>query len=257
MSPLKHIPNALTSMNLLCGCIGIVFCFTGHITGAGWLVLCAAAFDFADGFAARALHAHSAIGKDLDSLADVVTFGVLPSLIMMQLFITVNPLLHINASTPFPEFLLPWIPLLLAVFSALRLAKFNNDSRQKESFIGLPTPANALAIAAFPNLIQNYLVKSGTENLNIMELGAFNLFSHPVAYVAYILLMCWLLIAELPLFALKFKNFSWADNRYSYILLLCSLLLLFTFKIGALPLIVFLYVTLSLIKHISNFKKLT
>ena len=249
MSLKQHIPNFITCLNLLSGCVGIVFCFTGHITGAGWMILLAAVFDFLDGFAARSLKAYSAIGKDLDSLADVVTFGVLPAILMMQLFIVVNPQQHTNAAMPFPELILPWLPLLLAVFSAVRLAKFNNDKRQTNSFIGLPTPANALAIAAFPTLISNYLVNSTTQNNNWMEMAVYMLFQHPVAYIIFILTMSWLLIAEIPLFSLKFKNFSFRENFFPYLLLASAAILLFVFKIGALPLIVILYVLLSVIKN--------
>lgn len=249
MTVKKHIPNFITCLNLLSGCVGIVFCFTGHIAGSGWMILLAAAFDFMDGFAARGLKAYSAIGKDLDSLADMVTFGVLPAMIMMQLFIVVNPLHHTNAAMPFPELILPWLPLLLAVFSALRLAKFNNDARQTNSFIGLPTPANALAIAAFPNLIQNYLVNSTTQGNNWMEATVYLMFQHPTAYVIYILIMSWLLIAEIPLFSLKFKNFGFRENLFPYLLIIAATILLLVFKIGALPLIVILYVLLSVIKN--------
>lgn len=243
------IPNFITCLNLLCGCIGIVLCFTGHITGGSWMILLAAVFDFSDGFAARMLKAQSAIGKDLDSLADVITFGLLPSIVMMQLFITVNPFMHTNAGLPFPQMLLPWAPLLLAVFSALRLAKFNNDTRQTNSFIGLPTPANAMAIAAFPTLVQNYLVNNTTGNSSLMENSIYQLFLHPTFYILFIIFMSCLLVAEIPLFSLKFKNFTLRDNLFPYILIAAAVLLFIFFKIGALPLVIILYVLLSVIKN--------
>ncbi|OZA56958.1 MAG: CDP-diacylglycerol--serine O-phosphatidyltransferase, partial [Sphingobacteriales bacterium 39-40-5] len=139
----KHIPNSVTCLNLFSGCLGIVFAFQGNLIWASYAIVIAAVFDFFDGMLARLLKAYSDIGKELDSLADMVSFGVLPSVIIYQLF----------ALSPQIDFGADWLSFsafIIAVFSALRLAKFNIDTRQSENFIGLPTPANALLIASFP-----------------------------------------------------------------------------------------------------------
>lgn len=245
----KHIPNFITCCNLLCGCAGIVLCFNGHIAGAGMMIMAAALFDFCDGFAARALHAYSAIGKDLDSLADVVSFGVLPGMIMMQVFIAVNPDYHIGSAIPYPQALLPWVPCLIPVFSALRLAKFNNDPRQTDSFRGLPVPANGLLIAALPFIVQSYLVNAAGGSVSFIEQAVYTLFSTPVLMIIFVLLMCFLLVSELPLFALKFKSYGFSQNKYAYVLIASSAVLLLLYRIEALPLIIILYVLLSAVKH--------
>ncbi|HQS50964.1 MAG TPA: CDP-diacylglycerol--serine O-phosphatidyltransferase, partial [Daejeonella sp.] len=142
----KHIPNSVTCLNLFSGCLGIVFAFQGNLIWASYAIVIAAVFDFFDGMLARLLKAYSDIGKELDSLADMVSFGVLPSVIIYQLF----------ALSPQIDFGADWLSFsafIIAVFSALRLAKFNIDTRQSENFIGLPTPANALLIASFPLII--------------------------------------------------------------------------------------------------------
>ncbi|MBS1764146.1 MAG: CDP-alcohol phosphatidyltransferase family protein [Bacteroidetes bacterium] len=249
MSVKKHIPNLITCCNLLCGCVGIVLSFNGHLAGAGMMIMAAALFDFFDGFAARALHAYSAIGKDLDSLADVVSFGVLPGVIVMQVFIAVNPDYHLNSDMPFPQALLPWIPCLIPVFSALRLAKFNNDPRQTENFIGLPVPANGLMVASLPFIVQAYLVNASGGTVSFVEQTAFAMFQKPLLLSAFVLIMCFLLVSELPLFSLKFKSFELKQNIFPYLLIVTSALLLLMFRIEALPLIIILYVLLSAVKH--------
>jgi CDP-diacylglycerol---serine O-phosphatidyltransferase len=226
----KHIPNLLTCCNLLCGCLGIVAIFQGHAHLTPYLIWLAALFDFLDGFVARITKSFSAIGKELDSLADMVTFGVLPGAIMYHL------IQQISEST-----VLPFTGFLITIFSALRLAKFNIDTRQSENFIGLPTPANTLFISSLI-LIQehNYL---GLETI-ITNLGFL---------MGVTVLFSYLLIAEIKLFALKFKNFTWQKNKVKYIFLAISLLLIFTLKFVSLPVIIILYIALSIIdKFITN-----
>ncbi|GAA4457549.1 CDP-alcohol phosphatidyltransferase family protein [Nibrella saemangeumensis] len=225
---LKHLPNAMTCANLLCGCLGIVQVFEGELTIASWLILLAAVLDFLDGFVARALRAQSPIGKELDSLADCVTFGVLPAFIMFSLLRSPDTEIMKGDTAS----LLPYLSFSLAVFSALRLAKFNIDTRQSDSFIGVPTPANAMVIAALP-LILAYQPEYANWVLN------------PYVLYAYTLLMSYLLVAELPLFALKFKTFSWRKNRIKFIFLIVSALLLLILRFAAVPLIIFLYILLS------------
>ena len=225
----RHLPNFITCLNLFSGCIGIVYAFKGELIIAGYAILFAAIFDFFDGMIARLLKTYSDIGKELDSLADMVSFGVLPSVIVYQLFLqspqvgNVSPFLNMSA-------------FLIAVFSALRLAKFNVDVRQSENFIGLPTPANALLIASLPMILSqdNWFFSSYILNpffLFIFSLG-----------------MSILLVTEIPLISLKFKSLNWNDNLFRYILVISALLLVLIFKFAAVPIIVFIYILLSLIQ---------
>ncbi len=245
----NHIPNTLTCLNLLCGCIGIVLVFSGKIAGASYFIFAAMLFDFLDGFAARTLKAHSAIGKDLDSLADMVTFGVLPGMMLMQLFLTVNPGYRFSDDLTLWQNAIPYAGLIVIIFSALRLAKFNNDTRQTESFIGLPTPANAMMIAAFPFIIQNYLTKETQLRNHLIENATYHIFNNPSVFITFCGVMSYLLMAELPLFALKFKNLSWKNNQFQFVLLLMAIVLLLWLKIAAFPVIVLLYLLMSLVKN--------
>lgn len=240
----RHIPNFLTCCNLVCGCLGILSLFNfGHLYVdegpvfdfefelAAFFVWTACVFDFFDGFVARALKVSSPIGKELDSLADVVSFGVLPSMVMFK-YIS-SQLVYLEAyregSIPFLNYL-PLVALLIAAFSAVRLAIFNIDETQKDSFRGLPTPANALFITALPFL------NLEPENFII---------SAPALSVICIVLSL-LLVSRVDLFALKFKNFSWAENKLRFTFLILSVLLLAFFQVAAIPLIIILYIVLSL-----------
>lgn len=241
----KHIPNFLTCCNLLCGCLGIIQVFQGQIVVAAYLIFAACVFDFFDGFAARALKVSSPIGKDLDSLADMVTFGALPGLIMYRTM--QHAYVYSGVSTEdiverqeWPM-LLPYLALLIPVFSALRLAQFNNDTRQSDRFIGMPTPANALFIASFPFIFPSILLWLDTRSID----GIFILYILGVLSIV----LSWLLVAELPLIALKFKNFGWADNKIRYILIISALLLVLTLNFTAIPIIIILYIILSIIEN--------
>ncbi len=194
----------------------------GNLENAAILIWVAAVFDFFDGFAARMLKVSSPIGKELDSLADMVTFGVLPSLIIYQMMS-----FHIAG-------IWLYIPFSIALFSALRLAKFNTDSRQTEQFIGLPTPACAFFVSALPFI--------ANENL----LGIGEMLNGPVLASTSLILSV-LLVLEIPLFSLKFKDLKWENNSIRFIFAAFSLILLVLFKIAAIPLIVILYLVLSLI----------
>lgn len=234
----NHIPNFITLLNLLSGCIAIVFIFKNQLAIASYLIGLAAIFDFLDGFFARLLKAQSPIGKDLDSLADVISFGLVPGLILFKLLeyssgISVNS--GIITSVPYIAFLIP-------MFSALRLAKFNNDERQSDVFIGLPTPANALLIASFPLIL---IQQSTLVGLDITGFQSFFL-STPFL-LAITILLSYLLVAQIYLLSLKFKNFTWKDNKIRYIFLGSSCLLLLLFYYLAIPIIIILYVLLSLI----------
>jgi len=215
----RHIPNFLTCCNLLCGCLGVVFVLEGRTFPAAYFVWIACVFDFLDGFAARMLKVSSPIGKELDSLADMVSFGLLPSLVMYKLLMSASA----------PEYV-SYLAFSIAVFSALRLAIFNVDTRQSDSFRGLPTPANALMITALPLLI-------GT---------AADFLKSYYVLVIITLLSSYLMVSGIELFALKFKNFSWQDNKIRFTFLLLSVLLLAILQLSAIPVIILLYIALSL-----------
>ncbi|HNW96977.1 MAG TPA: CDP-diacylglycerol--serine O-phosphatidyltransferase [Bacteroidales bacterium] len=230
----KHIPNFITSLNLLSGCIGIGLLFSGNIIEASCFIAIAAVFDFLDGFSAKLLKAQSAIGKDLDSLADVVSFGVLPGLIM---FTMLN--MCFSEAEGWQKYL-PFEAFLIPVFSALRLAKFNNDENQTENFIGMPTPANALFIASIPFIILN-----GNESPTYFTM----LFGNPGFLLALVIILSFLLVAPVKLFSLKFKSFGWKENEIRYIFLIVSLIALILLQYIAVPLIIIFYIILSLINY--------
>jgi len=225
----KHIPNFVTCLNLFSGCLGIVFAFQGNLTWASYAIVIAAILDFFDGMLARLLKAYSEIGKELDSLADVLSFGVLPSVIIYHLF----------ALSPQPAIHSTWLSFsafVIAVFSALRLAKFNIDTRQSENFIGLPTPASALLIASFPLIIAESNTYFADFILNTWFLLIFSL------------TMSMLLVAEVPLISLKFKTLDLKKNMLRYILVITSVLLLLFFKFEAVPMIIMVYFMISLVQ---------
>jgi CDP-diacylglycerol--serine O-phosphatidyltransferase len=225
----KHLPNAITCANLFSGCIGIVFTFQHNLVLAAYAIFMAALFDFFDGFAARLLKSFSGIGKDLDSLADMISFGVLPSAILYELLLEAPQVDRWSTYLNFIAFLIP-------VFSALRLAKFNTDTRQAEIFIGLPTPANAILIASFPLILAHSDIFYRGYILNPYFLWCFTL------------VMCSLLVAELPLMSLKFKNTDLKQNIYRYLLLAFSVFAILIFKFAAIPAIIFVYIVLSIIQ---------
>jgi CDP-diacylglycerol--serine O-phosphatidyltransferase len=225
----KHLPNAITCANLFSGCIGIVLAFKGELIGAAYAIFLSAIFDFFDGLASRVLKSFSGIGKDLDSLADMVSFGVLPAVIMYQLLLQARQIDNISQYLNF-------IAFLISVFSALRLAKFNVDTRQAENFIGLPTPANAILIASFPLILDHHN----------RYFGPF--LSNPYVLSCLIIIMCSLLVIEVPMMSLKFKNRDFNENIFRYLLLLFSAIMILFFKFAAVPVVIFIYITLSIIQ---------
>lgn len=233
MSIKNHVPNAITCLNLFSGCVAVVMAFRGLFFYALLFVFLAAVFDFFDGFAARLLHASSPIGKELDSLADMVSFGVAPSVVVF------TQLSWLDGAGKF----LPFGAFLIAVFSALRLAKFNVDDRQTTSFIGLATPANALF---FMGLFA--IVDPLTPVASYLEphRGLIHpiLFQPAVVMLLVVFFSC-LLVSEIPMFSLKFKSFRWEDNRVRFIFLGLSLILLVTLQFVALPFIILLYLLSS------------
>ena len=213
----KNIPNLLTCANLFSGCIGIVYAFNGDLKRVAFFVVISGIFDFFDGFAARLLDVKSDIGKELDSLADVISFGFLPGVIMFQL-------LKISTPTDF----LAYAGFIIPVFSALRLAKFNIDTRQNEDFIGLNTPMNTFFIISLPYLLDDVAWLS-----NVYVL------------LCIIMIVSYLLVSELKLFSMKINNLKWEPNKYKFIFLIISLVLLAFLKFAALPIILILYILFS------------
>ncbi|MCX6232509.1 MAG: CDP-diacylglycerol--serine O-phosphatidyltransferase [Bacteroidetes bacterium] len=250
MSIKNSIPNFITLLNLLCGCLAIVAAFETNLVLASVLVFAGAFFDYFDGMAARILHAKSEIGKQLDSLADVVTFGVVPAIISYKLLqiAAVN-----NAFITNNNFLL-YIPFIIALFSALRLAKFNIDSRQTTSFLGLPTPANAIFWASAPLIIYY----KGFEGINVfgqLNVIIASLFQNAYFLIAFSILMSALLIIEIPLFSLKMKDLSWKNNMIQYIFLITAFCLLLVLNFTALPIIILIYILFSIFQYSFNHSK--
>ena len=236
----KHLPNALTCLNLLCGCLALTVIFNGELVTGAYLVGAAAVADFFDGLLARALRVSSPIGKDLDSLADMVSFGVVPGAIMMELLLQSLGQQFFDADkfSPFAMpggfgLLLPFAGFVITIFSALRLAKFNNDTRQTTSFIGLPTPACTLVVASLPLILASN------------EFGLHALILNPWLLLGLTVVLSGLLVAELPLFALKFKNLRWRGNRRRLIFVGLALGLVGWLRAAGVPLAVLLYVLLS------------
>lgn len=271
----SQIPNLLTLANLFCGCIAIVFAFQGKLEWSAYLVGIACVFDFLDGMIARLLNVKSEMGKQLDSLADVVSFGVVPGVIMFHLIqaaelaqralnFDLTSLMNFgdlmtrsNTSDSF----LPWIAFLIPVFSAYRLAKFNIDTRQTDSFIGVPTPANAILISSLAlimpvpnmNLLMETLpgILGGDFNIQekVEEFSSIAWLANPTALAILTVVASLSLIAPLPLFALKFKNLSWKDNSIRFIFLALAAALLIIFRLAGIPLIIVLYILLSILNN--------
>jgi CDP-diacylglycerol--serine O-phosphatidyltransferase len=228
----KHIPNTITCCNLISGCIATGCAFYGQYQWAVLMIIVGAVFDFFDGMTARALGVSSPIGKELDSLADVVTFGVAPSAIIFYLFHEVH---YPQVLEPLKNFI-PYTAFIMAAFSALRLAKFNLDERQTMGFIGLPTPANALFWGSLVLGQHAFLVS--------LKFNAVFLF-------LFMLLFCMLLVCEVPMLALKFKELSWEKNKVKYIFLL-GCLPCFLLGTSCFAAIILWYVALSIITNIKG-----
>lgn len=231
----KHIPNAITCCNLFSGCISIVLSCNGMLTAAGIMIFVAAVFDFFDGFAARLLKAYSPLGAELDSLSDVVSFGVAPSFIMYHY-------LSQSVETSFLWRLeiagfsvLPFAAFFLAVFAALRLAKFNIDDRQTTSFIGLPTPAMGIFVASLSFTLKN-------ESLAFMG----GLITSPYFLLAVIAIFSFLMVSEIPFFSLKVKNLKFKDNIKIYILAIFAVAAFIFLGFAAIPFVMLFYILESI-----------
>ncbi|MCP9198289.1 CDP-alcohol phosphatidyltransferase family protein [Gramella sp. GC03-9] len=240
----RHIPNIITLLNLFSGSIAVIFAVKGNLVLAAIFVALGIFFDFFDGLAARVLDVKSEVGLQLDSLADVVTSGVVPGIVMYQLMNKALPASEfMNAewdSSVFDVSIKPFalLGLLIILASAYRLAKFNVDERQTDSFIGLPTPANALLILSLP-LILTYQPTGLASSLILNEWFLLGL----------TLVSCYLLNAELPLFALKFSDWGFKENKLRYFFIACCVALILLLKFVAVPAIILLYVLLSVFSN--------
>ena len=288
----RLVPNLFTAGSLIGGIFAIIFALKGRLDIAPYCILIAAFFDFSDGFMARLLKVQSELGKQLDSLADMVTFGVAPGIIVFQLlklsswsqapwFGTsldgaynnaahyLDPDKHIwvwetlgkSSDTELSFFInrhihdssldwLTYLALIIPVFALFRLAKFNLDPRQSDSFIGVPTPAVTLFFVALP-----LIIVSGLEREGMWRELAIDLVLNPLFLISTTVILSVLMVSEIPLFALKFKSFGWKGNELRYSFLTISAILLATLFVWALPIIVLLYIILSLISNIVNKRK--
>lgn len=240
----RHVPNFITILNLLCGAIATIFAVQGNLIMAALFVALGIFFDFFDGLAARALDVKSEIGLQLDSLADMITSGLVPGIVMFQLIVRALPgealtATEWEASGNWLQFDFPILALfglLIAAASGYRLAKFNIDERQTDSFIGLPTPANALLILSLP-LILAFQPHPWAVSLILNEWFLLGL----------TVMSCYMLNAEVPLFALKFSDWSFNKNKLRYLFIAFCLLMIVIFQFIAIPLIILSYVLVSLV----------
>ncbi|EZH73135.1 phosphatidylserine synthase [Aquimarina atlantica] len=240
----KQIPNFITLLNLFCGCIAVIFAVQGQLELTALFVMLGIGFDFFDGFAARILDVKSELGLQLDSLADMVTSGVAPGIVMYQLLSQVfgKPFYIAPGSWNSEQILASFdmsyvslLGLLVTLASAYRLAKFNIDTRQTTSFIGLPTPANTLLIVSLP------LILKFQQEPWILEIILTKWF-----LIGLTILSCYLLNAEIPLFALKFKTWGFAENKVRYIFIILTVILIVPLKFIAIPCVILLYILMSL-----------
>ena len=233
----KHIPNLITLLNLFSGCIALVYASEENFEIAFFFVCLGIFFDFFDGFFARLLNVSSPLGLQLDSLADMVTSGVVPGFVMFKMLT--------NSVSSDPSLIyLPYLGFIITLGSCYRLANFNIDTRQTDSFIGLPTPANAIFILSLPLILKN------TDSLILLEL-----LTNCWVLLMVTIVSAFILNAEIPLFALKIKKFNFKDNVLQIVFLLVSLLLLIVFKFSGVALIIVFYVMLSVIMNLITGKK--
>ncbi len=224
----KYIPNTITCLNLVSGCMAITMALSSNLYGALLWIIVASVFDFTDGLAARLLHAYSALGKELDSLSDIVSFGVAPG---MALLVLLKQASEVIGLTGVPSYL-PYFAFVIPVFSGLRLAKFNIDKRQTTSFIGMPVPAHALLWGSLACTLQPYVAIHASTLLYCGILLA--------------VVTSFLLVSELPMFSMKAKSLAWKGNEQRYLLSIFGLLFLLLFKIPGITATILLYILLSL-----------
>ena len=240
MSIKKHIPNTITLLNLLAGLLALIHAFNGNYNEAFSLVCLGIFFDYWDGFFARIWKVQSPIGLQLDSLADMVTSGVVPGLVMYKMLADIqeNQSQYNLTEDTYYMGVVPYLGFLITLASCYRLAKFNIDTRQTDSFIGLPTPANALLIMSIP------MIQFHSEFEWLVDF-----LSNPYVLVGVTVLSSYLLNAEIPLFSLKVKSFSWEKYKMQVVFLILSLILIILLEFIAIPIIILLYVILSVVNN--------
>ena len=236
----RHIPNLFTCLNLASGCLAVVYIFKGEIPVFALLIVACLIFDFLDGFLARSLNAYSDMGKQLDSLADMVSFGFVPGAIMYHLFLSSVPIVLLQDELWARA--LAFFPFIITVFSALRLAKFNIDTRQTHHFIGLPTPAATIFVLGLAMILYDDRFHLTPTLLNSYFLAGISM------------VLSYLLVSDMPLFSLKFNSFKWHSNKDQYLLLILSIVSLIVFGAAGLSLIIILYIILSAINHFTHRK---
>lgn len=242
------VPNAITALNLVCGSLAVFLAIDGQLGWASTFILAAAAFDFMDGFAARLLHAYSSIGKELDSLADTVSFGLAPAAIVFTMleytmFGENLSIQNIAIEANWNQRIVLITSLVIPVAGAFRLAKFNTDDRQSEQFLGMPIPANAIFFASL-----GLILEWGTNPaIQPIILNKYLL-------LASIFISSFLMVSELPMFSMKFKNLHLKENAIRFLFLGATLLMLIFLQVYALPLIIIWYVVLSGITYLATIK---
>ena len=240
------VPNAITALNLVCGSLAVFFAVDGQLGWAAVFILSAAVFDFLDGFAARLLKAYSSIGKELDSLADMISFGLAPAamvftMLEFTLFGKNQPIQDIDAT--WSQWIVLYTSLLIPIAGAFRLAKFNTDDRQSEQFLGMPIPANAIFFASL-----GLILELGTNQaIPAIILNKYML-------LASVFICSFLMVSELPMFSMKFKNLHLKENALRFLFLGITVLMLIFLQVYALPLIIIWYVSLSAITYLSGLK---
>ena len=259
-----NIPNLFTASNFMCGITAIILSVSGRIDLAPFAIYLGAILDFFDGFLARKLNQQGELGKQMDSLADVVTFGVAPGVMMMVLLsylslnnvrfeseLTLDAILALSFETwldsllnMHPRSFIPFIGLIIPFFSIFRLAKFNIDTRQSDSFIGLNTPANTIFFTSFPLLLFIYKEDFFTGNTFI------NSIISQTTLIPLIILMSVLLVSEIPFFSFKFKHFKWKGNELRYLFLITCGILIPTILVWSIPIIILLYIILSIVENL-------
>lgn len=240
------VPNTITSLNLVCGSLAIIFAIDGHLGWAAIFIFSAAVFDFLDGFAARLLKAYSSIGKELDSLADTVSFGLAPAAIVFtmiefSLFGKNQPIYEISAS--WSQWILLFSSLIIPIAGAFRLAKFNTDDRQTDQFLGMPIPANAIFFASLAFILD----MGTTQEIQSVILNKYTI-------LISIFTCSFLMVSELPMFNLKFKNLRLKENALRFVFLGVIVVMIAALQLLALPLIIIWYVLLSLVSYLTGIK---
>ena len=247
----RSVPNFFTIANLVSGLLAIQFSLTGHLDWAPYCIFLAIIFDFFDGFMAGILKVKSDKGKQMDSLADIITFGAAPGFIVYALFKVVKDTYSVGYNGDYDWMTyLEYFAFIIPVFALFRLAKFNVDSKQSNSFIGVPTATMAIFFASFPLLADQAVFEPSKLTTFILN----NVILNPYALIILTLLFSILMVSKIPLFALKFKAFKWKGNEIQFIFLIISILSIIAFQFWAVPIIVLLYIFMSAVNNMLNRK---